>query len=58
MIISKTEESIMRINFYYGEETLAKVGWDDYSVKMHGGRLESFEISEDEKLIGCELHHD
>ncbi len=48
---------ICRMNFYSGRETLVKVGKDDYDVKKHGGRVESFEIAADEQLIGAELHH-
>jgi hypothetical protein len=46
------------MNFYSGQETLVKVGCDDYVVKDRGGRVESFEIAEDESLIGCELDFD
>ena len=59
-IIHKLESVIMRINFYSGQETLVKVGWrndkvKDEIVKMFGGRVESFEIAADERLIGAEL---
>ncbi len=44
------------MNFYSGQETLVKVGEEhDYFVKMFGGRVESFEIAADERLIGAEL---
>ncbi len=43
------------MNFYSGQETLVKVGWDDDDVKEYGGRIEIFEIARDEQLIGCEL---
>ncbi len=32
------------------------MGENDDWVKKHGGRVEVFEIAEDEQLIGCELH--
>ena len=32
------------------------MGENDYTVKKYGGRVEVFEIAEDEQLIGCELH--
>ena len=32
------------------------MGSDDDWVKKTGGRVEVFEIAEDEQLIGCELH--
>ncbi len=32
------------------------MGWDDDWVKDSDGRVEVFEIAEDEQLIGCELH--
>ncbi len=58
MIISENEVDIIRINFYSGQETLAKVGWsDDDFVKSLGGRVEIFEIAADEQLIGAELYH-
>ena len=31
------------------------MGRDDWG-KLDGGRVEVFEISQDEQLIGCELH--
>ena len=47
---------ILQINFYSGTETIVKVGEsnEDY-VKARAGRVETFEIAEDEKLIGCKL---
>jgi hypothetical protein len=29
---------------------------DNETVRMFGGRVETFEIDYDEQLIGCELH--
>ena len=49
------EHSIDQINFYSGEEKLVRVGSDDEEVKELGGRVESFDIADDERLIGCEL---
>ncbi len=46
----------MQINFYHGQESLVAVGINDERVKILGGRVEVFEIAEDEQLIGCELH--
>ncbi len=55
-IINKSTQYIMRINFYTGQKRLVLVGndYDDY-VKEYGGRIEIFEIADDEQLIGCEL---
>jgi hypothetical protein len=48
----------MRINFYSGQKTLVQVGDnDDDYVKKYGERVESFEIADDEQLIGAELYH-
>ncbi len=47
----------MRINFYSGQETLVQVGASDDHVKFWGGKVESFEIADDEQLIGAELYH-
>ena len=55
MIISKFENFICQINFYADTQTLVKLGESDESVKFRGGRVETFEVSEDEKLIGCKL---
>ncbi len=55
VIIYSNEDSILRINFYSGQETLVNVGADDWFVKKYGGRVEIFEIADDEQLIGCEL---
>ncbi len=57
-IIYQNEYAILQINFYSGQETLAKVGMDDQDyIKQYGGRVESFEIAPDEQLIGAELYH-
>ena len=53
MIIDRDESYILRINFYSGQETLVKVGNNDDYVKYFGGRVEIFEISGEERLIGC-----
>ena len=52
------EKFICRMNFYSGQETIVKVGWSDGDVKRNGRRVESFEIADDESLIGCELDFD
>ena len=52
MIIDRDESYILRINFYSGQETLVKVGWRN-DVERYGGRVEIFEISGEERLIGC-----
>jgi hypothetical protein len=45
------------MNFYSDQELLLKVGWgDDYAVS-YGGRVESFEIDDKERLIGAELDY-
>jgi hypothetical protein len=41
------------MNFYSGQETLVKVFHDDRFVEKYGVRVESFEISADEQLIGA-----
>jgi hypothetical protein len=56
-IMNVTEWSIIRMNFYSGDELLVKVGEDYDSVKRWGSRVESFEIAADEQLIGAELYH-
>ena len=57
-IFWKDEWEILRINFYSGTQTLAKVGSStDNFVKDNAGRIETFEIATDEQLIGCELDH-
>ncbi len=33
------------------------MGGDNDKVKRWGGRVESFEIADDEQLIGAELYH-
>jgi hypothetical protein len=57
VVVHSDEEWIIRINFYSGQERLVKVGGynDDYDVKTWGGRVETFEIASDERLIGAEL---
>ncbi len=57
MIFSVIEHDINQINFYSGEEKLAKVGFSDDHLKKWGKRVEIFEIADDEQLIGCELYH-
>jgi hypothetical protein len=56
-IIHEDESRIIRINFYSGQETLVQAGGDDDDVEEDGGRVETFEISPDEQLIGCEITH-
>ena len=46
------------MNFYSGQETLVQMGNYDWNVKKYGGRVEIFEIADDESLIGCELDFD
>jgi hypothetical protein len=43
------------MNFYSGKETLVQVGRGGWYVSKFGGRVESFEISADDRLIGCKL---
>ena len=55
-IFEKTGYGFLQINFYSGQETLVQVGAsDDRVIKRYGGRVEIFEIEDDEQLIGCEL---
>ena len=56
-IIHRRESAIAQINFYSGLETLVKVGYSDPIVMKHGGRVELFDIDDDEQLIGAELNH-
>ncbi len=52
-------DGIVRIDFYSGQEILAKVGMnDDGYMNQFDGRVEKFEIADDEQLIGCELEED
>jgi len=55
-IIDNNENKIIHINFYHWTERLVAVGDSDY---LHNlivkGRIEVFEMAEDEKLIGCKL---
>jgi hypothetical protein len=56
VIIHKYEVLIMSINFYSAKKTLIKVGGNsDEDLKRWGGRIETFEIAADERLIGCKL---
>ena len=38
---------MIRINFYFGEELLVKVGSNDEYVEICGGRTEIFQIDDD-----------
>jgi hypothetical protein len=58
VIIQKNECFIIRINFYSGKETLVKVGMDGECVLNIEKRVESFDIADDERLIGCIIHED
>jgi hypothetical protein len=42
VIINKDEDMMIRINFYFGEELLVKVGSNDEYVEICGGRTEIF----------------
>ena len=54
-----SEAYIMQINFYSGQEKLVQVEEDDdWYVKKYVGRIESFEIADDERLIGAELDYE
>ena len=54
-IFNKLRHTIMRINFYHSKERLVEVGDGDRYVSHKGGRIDVFEIADDEQLIGCEL---
>ena len=57
-IMEKSEWDLLRITFYSGKETLVKVGSaNDDMVNFYGGRVEEFNIADDEKLIGCKLDY-
>ena len=47
----------MQINFYSGKERLVKVGYEDDFVQENFGRKETFDIADDDQLIGCELDY-
>ncbi len=50
-IFEKTGYGFLQINFYSGQETLVQVGAsDDRVIKRYGGRVEIFEIEDDEQL--------
>ena len=55
VIIMKNELSICQMNFYHNQQRLVAVGYPDDFVEGMGGRVEVFEIGEDERLIGCKL---
>ena len=48
----------MQTNFFSGEERLVSIGLPDNLVKDWEGRKETFEMADDEQLIGCEFHYD
>ena len=58
VFILKYELNIDQINFCCDEQILVMVGGTNnvFEVLKNGGRVEIFEIAEDEQLIGCELH--
>ncbi len=57
-IIQRYEHLILQINLYSGKERLIQVvGYSDGIVERWGGRVETFEIADDEQLIGCKLDH-
>ena len=54
--VYKDELSIPQISFYSGTRELFTVGAEDGYVEYNGlGRVETFEIADDERLIGCHL---
>ena len=55
VIIKRNERSICQMNFYHHQQRLVAVGYPDDYVEERGGRVEVFEIGEDERLIGCRL---
>ncbi len=48
MIIDKKENEINRISFMSGAKKLLQLGQDDFYVERDGGRVEIFDIDEDE----------
>ena len=56
VFIHKYECMINSINFYHHQQRLVSVGTGK-SVKTHEGRVEVFDIAEDEQLVGCELYY-
>ena len=58
VIIRNDEFMILRINFYHQQQRLVMLGeTDDEEVNYLFGRVEVFEIDEDEQLIGCEIDY-
>ena len=55
-MIDMHEDVILRINFYHHGERLVAVGLrKDADVEVRGGRVEVFDIADDEQLIGCKF---
>ena len=57
-ILMKYEHYILQINFYHHDERLVQLGCTDDSMYQNfggGGRIEVFEIAENEQFMGCEL---
>ena len=55
VIFNRSENEFMQTNFFSGEERLVSIGLPDNLVKDWEGRKETFEMADDEQLIGCEL---
>ena len=55
--VHKQEALIMQIKFFSGEELLCVMGGSDVNVRILGGRVVTFEIADDEQLIGAELYN-
>ncbi len=54
-MIDKDETFISQIKFYSGLELLVTVGDWDVDWQKYRGRVETFEIADDKRLIGVEL---
>ena len=54
--IHLSEYVISQIKFFSGEELLCTWGASDDYIKTDGGRVVTFEIADDEQLIGAKLY--
>ena len=46
------------MNFYHNKKRLVRIGENDGKFKKNRGRVEIFEIADDEQFLGCELEYD
>ena len=56
VIIHKYDSDILSIDFYHYHQALVSVKYsDDWYIEDYRGRVEVFNIADDEQLIGCKL---